>query len=146
MMGLPDFPDHPIPSYEEFLDDYAPHFFDGSKPRSGQSFIIYVNGTRCGQINFDTDPRLPDIAELDIWLVAKKFTGKGIGSDAIETLSRYLLNELNFEALIIAPSRRNIRAIKAYQKAGFVFTDEVTTPAPDYTDSVTLIKQKKTTA
>jgi hypothetical protein len=50
---------------------------------------------------------------------------------------------LKFEALIIAPSKRNIRTVKAYQKAGFVFTDKIATPAPDYTDSVTLIKQKK---
>lgn len=50
---------------------------------------------------------------------------------------------LKFEALIIAPSKRNTKAIKAYQKAGFVFSYEVTTPAPDYTDSVTLIKQKQ---
>lgn len=53
---------------------------------------------------------------------------------------------LKFETLIIAPSKRNIRAVKAYQKAGFVFTDEVTTPAPDYSDSITLIMKKKITA
>ena len=31
MMGPPDYPDHPIPSWEEFCADYLPHYFDDSE-------------------------------------------------------------------------------------------------------------------
>jgi hypothetical protein len=53
MMGPPLFPEHPVPTWEEFCADYLPHFFDGSRPDLGRSFIIEVNGEPVGHINYN---------------------------------------------------------------------------------------------
>lgn len=45
--------------------------------------------------------------------------GKGFGTDAIVSLSAYLHEKLGIDELIMRPSVRNTRAIKAYGKAGF---------------------------
>ncbi|MGG5369539.1 hypothetical protein IGI67_001146 [Enterococcus sp. AZ196] len=50
--------------------------------------------------------------------------GKGYGNDAIRTLSNYLHEEMRIDLLLIAPSNRNIRAIKSYEKAGFKRTNK----------------------
>ncbi len=142
MMGPPDFPDHPIPDYQAFCTDYAPYFFDGSAPAQGRSFIIHSQGEERGQINYQRLDRHPNIAELDIWLSEARHTGLGIGTDAIQALSTFLLEEGIFDTLLIAPSARNDRAIATYRKAGFIETADMRSDAADYSDAVVMIKRK----
>jgi diamine N-acetyltransferase len=40
MMDPPDFGENPLPTWNEFCEDYKPFFFDGSHPDRGRSFII----------------------------------------------------------------------------------------------------------
>ncbi len=58
-------------------------------------------------------------AELDIWLKSQKYCGHGHGTRALEKLMEYLKNNMNINKFIIRPSKKNIPAIKSYQKAGF---------------------------
>jgi len=53
MLGEPNFPDNPVPGWEEFDDDYASHYFDGTKPLEGRCFIILKNKEEVGQINYN---------------------------------------------------------------------------------------------
>lgn len=140
MLGSPNFSEVKIPTYEEFGKDYVDYFFDGSAPEMGRSFVICVANEQVGQINYNLYGEDDCIAELDIWLKGKKYLGKGYGSEAIEVLCNYLFTALKVKKIIIAPSARNIRAIKAYQKAGFVISKTTKTKYPDYDDAVTLIK------
>ncbi|MDN5200326.1 GNAT family N-acetyltransferase [Fulvivirgaceae bacterium BMA10] len=142
MIGPPNFPDHPIPTWEEFLDDYEDYFFDGSKPLLGHSFIIELNEQPIGQINYGEIYPDDQVTELDIWLSARKYIGKGYGTDALITLCSYLHQKFHVKKFMIAPSERNIGAIKAYKKAGFMpTTDRPVYFRPDYDDAILMIKQ-----
>ena len=59
------------------------------------------------------------MTELDIWLGAEAYCGKGYGPTALEALCARLHEASRVEEFIIRPFGRNRRAIAAYQKAGF---------------------------
>ena len=61
----------------------------------------------------------PGIVELGNWIRSEEHCGKGFGVDIIIALEYYLHEMLEINALIMAPSVKNIRAIWAYEKAGF---------------------------
>jgi diamine N-acetyltransferase len=144
MMGSPTFPEVSIPTWEEFLGDYAPHFFDGSRPHSGCSFIIEGDGEAVGHINYDGLDTERSIAELDIWMRSQDCCSHGYGTDAMVTLMRYLHADFAVETFIVRPSRRNRRAIRAYEKVGFrpsplSLADQTSTYGDgDYSDTITL--------
>lgn len=141
MLGPPAFPDNPVPTWEEFVDDYIDSYFESTDYQVGHAFIMEVNGEPVGQIAYNDITEDGITTELDIWLAASKYTGKGYGTDALLMLVDYLHQEYGCQQFIIAPSRRNVNAVKSYQKAGFVETSNI--PAhfiPDYEDTVILIK------
>jgi aminoglycoside 6'-N-acetyltransferase len=45
--------------------------------------------------------------------------GRGLGTDAVRTLARYLITEHRFHRLTIDPAAENAAAIRAYTKVGF---------------------------
>lgn len=144
MMGPPTFPEVPIPTWDEFFGDYAPHFFDGSRPHCGCSFIIEVDGKAVGHINYDGLDSERSIVELDIWMRSQSCCGHGYGTDAMVALMRHLHADFAVETFIVRPSRRNQRAIRAYEKAGFrssrlSLADRTSTYGDgDYSDTITL--------
>lgn len=146
MMGPPLFPELPVPTWDEFNRDYGPNFFDGSMLEVESSFIIEVAGESIGQINYEVRNDPIRHAELDIWLGSLAETGHGYGPDALVTLVDHLHRTLGIDTFLIRPSARNPRAIRAYQKAGFIrvpMTSEEqanTYGAADYEDVVVLIK------
>ncbi|TLG74320.1 GNAT family N-acetyltransferase [Culicoidibacter larvae] len=121
--GPPDFPHHPIPTYEEFYasDDggYLEYFFTGERPSDGRGFLIENESGAIGFISYCAFHLKPGIAELDIWIASEATCGKGFGTDALISLSRYLNGAMDIQKIIIAPSNKNTRAVKAYEKAGF---------------------------
>lgn len=142
MMGLPKYPDHPIPSYQQFIDDYLDHYFDSSQTFSGQCFVIEYAGQSIGQINYNKINNQLKSTEIDIWLADKKFSSKGLGTEAIKILCTYLYKELGLHSIYIAPSRRNLLAVKAYTKAGFIECKDYPPDfVPDYIDSILMLKK-----
>jgi len=107
-----------IPTFEGFKNEYYPYFFDGSAKEKGQSFMIKLNDKTVGHISYTSFHALEGITEFDIWLKGLEYTGKGIGTKAIELLAAKMF-EKGYSTIIIRPSKENIRAIKAYKKAGF---------------------------
>jgi diamine N-acetyltransferase len=144
MMGPPLYPDVPADTWEEFIADYEEYFFDGSAPEKGRSYIIEVDGEPIGHTNYYT--LSAGVAELDIWLVGERLTGKGYGSEALVALTEHLRTELGYRTFVIRPSARNPRAVRAYEKAGFEIVKmslEEQTAAwgePDYDDAVPMRK------
>jgi aminoglycoside 6'-N-acetyltransferase len=57
-------------------------------------------------------------AGLDIFLDAEH-QGRGLGSEALRTLARYLVEVRGHHRLTIDPSAANERAIRAYGRIGF---------------------------
>lgn len=144
MMGPPLFPDVAIATWEEFCADYAPHFFDGSRPDRARSFIIDVDGESVGHINYDGLESRHGIAELDIWMRSQSFCGHGYGNAALRALMRHLHEDFSVRKCIVRPSFRNQRAVRAYEKAGFCksklsFEEQIRIyGAGDYSDTITL--------
>lgn len=57
-------------------------------------------------------------AGIDIFL-AESAQGRGLGTDAIRTLARFLIVERGHHRLTIDPTVDNVVAIKSYEKVGF---------------------------
>jgi len=146
MLGPPLFPEVPPPTWEEFNRDFGSHFFDGSTLDVESSYIIEVTGEPVGQINYEIRHDPVRHAELDIWLKSLAVTGRGYGTDALITLCDHLSRTLGVETFLLRPSARNPRALRAYQKAGFVLSpmsarvQRGTWGPGDYEDTLVLIK------
>jgi len=127
--GPPDFPNNPIPTYEEFYasDDggYTEYYFTGARPGDGRGFLIVAGEEAIGFISYCAFHLKPAIAEFDIWMKAESYCGSGFGVDALTALGDYLNREMGISEIIIAPSGKNIRAVRAYEKAGFEKTNKV---------------------
>lgn len=153
MAGEPIFPDSPPGSWEEFCEDHTPHFFDGEITEQGRSFIIQVDDEPVGQIYFNDIEEHKGVkrVELDMWMRAERFCGKGYGSDALNTLCDFLTQRFSVEQFMVQPSARNPRAIHAYEKVGFVKLDIPLEEAVqewgpnDYYDSVFMVRTIKRT-
>ena len=50
---------------------------------------------------------------------ATEWQDRGLGTDAVRTLARYLVHELGHHRLVIDPAADNRRAVRCYEKAGF---------------------------
>lgn len=121
MAGPPKYPEHPIPSWEEFCDDYTEAFFNASGDGRGRNYIILADDDEAGTVGYDLlDPKAGRVV-LDIWMRSEFYCGRGYGSDALCTLCSHLHEAYGVRSFIISPSARNSRAVAAYEKAGFVF-------------------------
>ena len=148
MMGPPTYPEHPVPIWEEFCEDHKAHFFNGYDPELGRCFIILVDNEPVGQVYFNDINEREGIrrTEMDLWMRAEKYCGKGYGSAALLTLCEHVARQLAVREFMVQPSARNPRAIRAYEKIGFVrlplTIDEVRKfwGPNDYFDSVYMVK------
>lgn len=118
IMGPPRFPDHPVPTWEEFCADYHPYYFDGSKPNQGRCYIIVASQTDVGVVCYNAI-RNGNITDVDIWLRSEDDCGRSFGTDALLTMTNYLNQNFAVKRIAVSPSARNHRAIAAYRKAGF---------------------------
>jgi RimJ/RimL family protein N-acetyltransferase len=141
MLGPPVFMDAPIPSWEQFVEDYEDHYFNDSDPEAGRSFIIQKGALSIGHISYN-DIHEDRSTELDIWMASSAFTGKGFGTKAIQVLCTHLHSALGCMTFYMAPSMRNKNAIRSYMKAGFEETSDVPLWfVPDYYDTILLRKE-----
>lgn len=126
-MGQPDFPNNPIPSWEEFKEDFEDFYYQEETRAKGSVMIIYDNEEEIGCLCYACFHLKPQKAELDIWLKGADYCGKGIGTKALRDLCEYLELNYNIKDYLIRPSVNNHRAIRAYEKIGFkkVIKDEI---------------------
>jgi len=120
MFEEPDYPDHPIPNWEEFCIDYTLDFFNRSGDGKGRCYIILHNDVEIGTVGYDLLDKVKDRVVLDIWMKSEKYCCKGYGSESLDTMCNYLHETYSITNFIISPSNTNKRAIAAYMKAGFV--------------------------
>jgi len=115
-----DFPENPLPTREEFFEDYTDFYFDGTAPEKGRVYIIQLGNLPIGSISYASYHLKGKKAELDIWMKSIDYCGKGYGSEAIKALCNLLYQNQGINQYIIRPSNKNKNAIRAYEKAGFV--------------------------
>jgi aminoglycoside 6'-N-acetyltransferase len=82
-------------------------------------YAIEFDGALVGSIQFaeETDPDYRH-AGIDLFL-ATAWQDRGLGTDAIRTVARYLFDVRGHHRLTIDPSAANERAIRAYERVGF---------------------------
>jgi diamine N-acetyltransferase len=148
MAGPPNFPETPAGSYEKFCSEQPAHYFDGAITEAGRCFILQVSGQPAGTIYFNDITERNGIkrVELDMWMGAEAFCGKGYGPDALRALCAFVAGRFGVQHFMMQPSARNPRAIRMYEKVGFVRLDVSLVAAiqewgrNDYPDSVYMLK------
>ncbi len=118
-MGEPDYPESPIPDWDQFQNDFEDFYYQPEHQERGSVMIISNDEEEIGCLCYACFHLAPKSAELDIWLNKLEHCGKGFGTDALRKLVEYLKVEKGIEKFIIRPSEKNTRAIRAYEKAGF---------------------------
>jgi aminoglycoside 6'-N-acetyltransferase len=87
--------------------------------RADKASVIVVDDEVIGAIQFDEeDDPMYRHAGIDIFITATRH-GQGLGSDAVRTLARYLIEERRHHRLTIDPAADNEQAIRAYRSVGF---------------------------
>ena len=80
---------------------------------------IVVDGAVVGMIQYgeEDDPEYRS-ASIDIFL-SNEVHGRGLGTDAVRTLARWLVRERGHHRVTIDPAVENPAAVRAYEKVGF---------------------------
>lgn len=104
------------------IRDEESHFF-GSEPGLSKYLLIEYNGQIIGTISHTyNDGKIVNM-ELDMWMRSVKYTGRSIGTKVIQLLVERLVEDYKIKTFIVRPWIKNPRAIRAYEKAGFVVAD-----------------------
>ncbi len=83
------------------------------------AFAIDVDGELIGAIGATEEPT-PQYrnAGIDIFLTTERHN-RGLGTDAVRTMARYLIEERGHHRLTIDPAADHAAAIRCYEKVGF---------------------------
>ncbi len=84
-----------------------------------KALAIEREGELVGLIQYheENDPDFRH-AGIDVFLT-ERAQGQGLGTDAVRTLARYLIDERGHHRLTIDPAADNAAAIRTYEKVGF---------------------------
>jgi aminoglycoside 6'-N-acetyltransferase len=84
-----------------------------------RTYAIEHGGRVVGAIQwYEEDDPMYRHAGIDIYLDPAT-AGLGLGTDAVRTLARHLVDDLGHHRLVIDPAADNAAAIRAYEKVGF---------------------------
>ena len=106
-------------SKEAFFKDWEDKYFDTASPEKGQCLWIVLDGEKIGQIAYGEIDKRRKKAEIDIIIGDEKYMGEGYGPDALSTLNHYLFEKLGVNKIWLNARANNLRAVAAYEKAGF---------------------------
>jgi aminoglycoside 6'-N-acetyltransferase len=83
------------------------------------AFAIEAGGEVVGLIQYhEEDDPMYRHAGIDLFL-SEDVHGQGLGTDAVRTIARHLVNDRSHHRLTIDPAADNAAAIRAYEKVGF---------------------------
>lgn len=85
-------------------------------------FFISYDGVKIGFVQiYESDK---NIYEYDIFIGEEEYLSRGIGTIAVKYINKYIYDNYLADSIILRPFKRNIRAIKCYEKSGFNKTRE----------------------
>lgn len=111
--------DRPM-SMEDLVAGWKPYYFDGSAPRLGRCFAIEVDGRPIGMIAYNAINERDRSVEIDVVIGETAYRDRGYGTDAIRAFLDYLFGEMGLHRVWLVPRVSNPRAIRSYEKSGFV--------------------------
>ena len=91
--------------------------YTGSNRPATEPFIVEAAGAPVGYIQYC--PTDATSGGIDLFLVPAA-RGRGLGPDAARALVRYLVVTRGWRRVTVDPAAGNARAIRAWEKAGFV--------------------------
>jgi aminoglycoside 6'-N-acetyltransferase len=93
--------------------------FPGADEPEATRFTIVVDGAVAGMIQYGEETE-PDFrhAWIDLFVDPARH-GQGLGTDAVATLLRHLLEDRGHHRVTIDPAADNAPAVRSYEKAGF---------------------------
>jgi aminoglycoside 6'-N-acetyltransferase len=82
-------------------------------------FAIELDDEVVGLIQYhEEDDPMYRHAGIDLFL-SENVHGQGLGTDAVRTMARHLVDDRGHHRLVIDPAADNVAAIRAYEKVGF---------------------------
>ncbi len=126
---------HGETSLKDVRRNYLPaqEDFDTARP-----YIVYLNGDPVGYIQYyrvaegkqEWWPDKPGagVLGIDQFLADENQLNRGIGTAMITQFTRLLMKDFRIQEIRVDPHPDNIRAIRAFQKAGFREVGPITTP------------------
>jgi aminoglycoside 6'-N-acetyltransferase len=100
--------------FGENADEVAEHFVGRD-----EAFVVTLDDEVIGAIQFgeEEDPMYRH-AGIDVFLTTARHR-EGLGTDALRTIARYLIEARGHHRLAIDPAADNHAAIRAYERVGF---------------------------
>lgn len=65
-----------------------------------------------------------NLYEFDLFIGEEDYISKGLGSSIIKEISNMIYTKYKADAIMLRPFKRNIRAVKCYEKSGYKLIDE----------------------
>ncbi|MER3420569.1 MAG: N-acetyltransferase [Chloroflexota bacterium] len=106
-------------SFKEFLASYTDDLRYPSPFRCVFA-IEDLDGHHIGNVMYYNIDDRRNEAELGITIGDKRYWGQGYGTDAVKTFLRYIFTHTNLRRIYLNTLDWNVRAQRAFQKAGFV--------------------------
>ena len=115
-------------SYNEIVNKYTNKLNNGKQ----DLLIIQCDNKDIGYTQiykFENDVNLnldkySNIYEFDLFIGEKDYLSKGIGTNIIKEINSMIYSKYNADAIILRPFKRNIRAIKCYEKCNYKYIGE----------------------
>jgi aminoglycoside 6'-N-acetyltransferase len=87
--------------------------------RGSTGFAVLHDGDLIGLVQYyeELDPEYRH-AGIDLFIAAP-YQDRGLGTDAVRTIARHLIQDRGHHRLVIDPAAHNARAIRCYEKVGF---------------------------
>lgn len=107
-----------ILSYDEIVNKYKNKLTE----KKQELLIIKCNDKDIGLVQIY---RYDDITyEYDLFIGEEEYLDKGIGAIIVDKINDIIHNKYKVNNIILRPFKRNIRAIKCYEKCGFKYISE----------------------
>ena len=113
-------------SYEEIETKYK----NKLNNKKQELLIIQCDGIDIGYTQiykYDDEINIKNIKnlyEFDLYIGEEKYLSKGIGTIIVKEITNLIYSKYNANGIILRPFKRNIRAIKCYEKCNYKIIDE----------------------
>ena len=113
-------------SYEEIVTKYT----NKLNNKKQELLIIQCDGKDIGYTQiykYDGTINIKNhknLYEYDLFIGEEKYLSKGIGIIIVKNINKMIYSKYNADGIILRPFKRNIRAIKCYEKCNYKIIDE----------------------
>ena len=112
-----------ILSYDEIVNKYKTKLKDNKQKlyfiKYGNKPIGFIQIYKYNDTIYDYLKKYTNIYEYDIFIGEENYLSKGLGTKIITSVNNLIYNKYLADCILLRPFKRNIRAIKCYQKNNF---------------------------